>query len=277
MRRLLLAFAAALLVAAPLAAQDAVPIASCVLTPDLRDWPATTTIDAAIFQPTALHLDFSKKDGDARWPDVKPAGWDGPIEYTVWFGAMVNGRCHLAASINWWHGERDENSGPVLTAGHYPANLWYLDSTLGQHAPAAGEPIFVMVSAGAARGVTAFTVAERSNIIQVPFGASYTAPSQTPTPVPQPPVVVPPVVTPPVVPTPQPTPAPALDLSGVREQLAAIAAEVHGLAVTSTEEHREILTETRGISEWLQSHWKSITMIAGPFVTYATCRVTGKC
>jgi hypothetical protein len=82
----------------------------------------------------------------------KPAGWDGPIEYTVWFGAMVNGRCHLAASINWWHGERDENSGPVLTAGHYPANLWYLDSTLGQHAPAAGEPIFVMVSAGAARG-----------------------------------------------------------------------------------------------------------------------------
>jgi hypothetical protein len=86
---------------------------------------------------------------------------------------------------------------------------------------------------------------------------------------PQPPVIVPPVVVPPVT--------PPLDLSAVQAQLDAIAAELHGLVLTDANEHSQILTETRGISAWLGDHWKSITMIAGPFVTYATCRVTGKC
>jgi hypothetical protein len=258
---------AVLLAAAPLTAQDAVQIGACALTPNVASWPVTTTIDRADFLPSGLHLEFSKKDGPSRWPDVIPPGWTGPIQYTVWFGALVNGQCHMAASINWWFGESDQNSGPVLTASHYPANLWYLDRDLAQHTPQPGELIYVMVTAGAERGLVAASVLERSNVISVNFGSSYVPqpapiPTAPPTPVPAPTA---------------PTQPPLLDLSGVSAQIAAMAAELHGHVVASANEHREILAETRGISEWLQGHWKSITMIAGPFVTYATCRVTGKC
>src|SRR3989442_11603706 len=104
------------LLAAPAAAQDAVDPHQCTLTPSpVVNWPATTTLTSAVFRPDGLHLEFDKKEGPGRWPDVHPDGWKAgdTIQYTIWFGAFVNNRCHLAASLNWWHGRGELESGPV--------------------------------------------------------------------------------------------------------------------------------------------------------------------
>jgi len=153
---------------APAAAQDAVDLASCVQTPGGVDaWARTATITHLELSSAGFHIDFDKQ---ASWPDVTPPGWDGPIRWTVWLGAQVDGRCHLAASLNVWN-RSDSYGGPVDEAWHWPKDLWYLDRTLQGHTPAAGETVYLMVTAGAERGLSAFKVAERSQVVAVPFGA----------------------------------------------------------------------------------------------------------
>jgi len=199
-----------LAIAAPTHAQDAVDLSSCVQTPGGVDaWARTATITHLELSSAGFHIDFDKQ---ASWPDVTPPGWDGPIRWTVWLGAQVDGRCHLAASLNVWN-RSDSYGGPVDEAWHWPKDLWYLDHALQAHTPAAGETVYLMVTAGAERGLSAFKVAERSQLIAIPFGAgswSFT-PSLPPAP---PPVVIPPVVSPPppvvVPPVVPPAPLPSV-------------------------------------------------------------------
>ena len=66
--------------------------------------------------------------------------WDGPIRWTVWLGSTVNGRCHLAASLNVWNRD-DSYGGPASDPNHWPKNLYYLDSALKDHTPAEGETV----------------------------------------------------------------------------------------------------------------------------------------
>jgi hypothetical protein len=142
------------------------------LVPDagIAAWARTTNITELRLQPGRLSIAFSKKDGPNRWPDVfgrKDDGtpWDGPIQYTVWLGAQVNGRWEFAACLNWWFGEPDENSGPVTDPTHYSRNLWYLNPRLKDHTPAVGETLGLFVAAGLLRGQVVHTVAERSQVV----------------------------------------------------------------------------------------------------------------
>jgi hypothetical protein len=177
-------------------AADAVDLASCVTVPDgVAAWQPTATITHLEVGPNGFHIDFDKKDS---WPDVVPPGWDGPIRWTVWLGAVVNGRCHLAASLNVWHRD-DSYGGPVSDPAHYPKNLWYLDGGLAGYTPQAGETIYLMLTAGAERGLVAFKVAERSQVVSFPLGAgswSFTKPLP-----PSPPVVTPPQPPAPLLPS----------------------------------------------------------------------------
>lgn len=162
-------------------ANDAVDLHTCHLFPNgMQDWPMTTAITRVAFLPGdgGLHLEFGKKDGPGRWPDVVPPGWDGPIEFTIWFGVVVAGVAEFAACINWWNGRPDRESGPVSDPEHFPRNLWYLNDRLKGRTPVVGEPMGLFVTAGAERGVVAFKVAERSNVVAFrypgPAGGTFT-------------------------------------------------------------------------------------------------------
>jgi hypothetical protein len=178
---------------------DAIDLHQAVLTPaTVEAWPVTTAITRVDVRPSGFHLEFAKRSGAGRWPDVVPPGWEGPIAFTVWLGAQVNGQWHVAASLNVWLEEGDGSyGGPVADPVQYASNLYYLDPALQGHTPQVGEAIALFVTAGAQRGVNAFLVAERSAVITFPMpgpaGATYTFESAPP-PVDPPPVVVDPPV-----------------------------------------------------------------------------------
>jgi hypothetical protein len=96
------------------------------------------------------------------------------------------------------------------------------------------------------------------------------------TPGPVGPVVIPPVVS--------PQPAPLFDVAALQAQIAAMADVLNEHVRADGEAHASIAqnitdgrNENRSFFSAVGDHWKAITMIAGPFVTYGTCRVTGKC
>jgi hypothetical protein len=250
----------ALLLVSPraLGAADAIDLAACVQVPDgVAAWPQTATITHLEVSPGGFHIDFDKKDS---WPDVTPPGWDGPIRWTVWLGAIVNGRCHLAASLNVWNRD-DSYGGPVTDPTQYPKNLWYLDSGLAGYTPQPGETIYLMLTAGAERGLVTMKVAERSQIVSFPLGAGSWSFSK-PLP-PAPPIVTPPVVTPPVVTPPAPLPEGVL-LAKVDAltQLLQEHIRADGDAHASINQN---VTDGRAenTSRWtiVTDHWKSITAV----------------
>jgi hypothetical protein len=227
MKRIGLFLLALCLCAAPRAhAQDDIDLSHAVLTPaSVASWPATAQISRVEVRPDGLHIEFSKRTGADRWPDVTPPGWDGPIQFTVWLGAQVNGRWHLAASMNVWYGEGEGSgggvyAGPVTDPSQYPKNLYYLDDALKGHTPEVGESLALFVTAGAQRGLNAFAVAERSDVVLFtmpgPNGAAFNYGAAAP----------PPVVTPPPAPQPAVVVAPPVDLSGVLAKLDALSAQL---------------------------------------------------
>lgn len=199
-----------LLLAVPIAAQDAVPIDQVRLAggADVHGWPATTTITSLSTSAQGLDAPFSKRQG-MDWPDVIPAGWTGPVYYTVWLGTRLADGVHLAASLNVYRGQPPgSGAGDVTNIEQYSQNLWYLDGDLKTHVTQNGETLYLMVTAGGLRGVSAISVQERSNIVaftasSVPRTFTYdTMPPPVMTP-PQPPPAPPPVVPPPVDLTPR--------------------------------------------------------------------------
>lgn len=154
----------------PHEAVEAFDLRTAVLTggATVSGWPITTELTTVDLQPGGFALSFSKKSGPGRWPDVIPLGWTGPVQYTLWLGAKANGQWHLAASLLYWQG-LDVSGGPVIDARQYAENLWYLDPVLKAHAPAIGESIAVLVTAGGQRGLNAPSISERSNVVTIPF------------------------------------------------------------------------------------------------------------
>jgi hypothetical protein len=68
------------------------------------DWPAATEITRLEMRATGVHLEFSKRDGAGRWPDVIPKGWDGPLQYCLGIAMLIDGTWHVTAPIQFWFG-----------------------------------------------------------------------------------------------------------------------------------------------------------------------------
>jgi hypothetical protein len=177
-----------------------------VNSPDVRTWPATAQLSKLVIAPTGVHVEFNKQDGGDAWPDVRLVGWDGNIQYTLWLGLFIDGEWWASGIIEFWRG-LFESGGPIAD-GEQIAKNWVYDARWGameKHQPAPGEPVAFFVTAGDARGRDAHDVAERSQIVVVPFPSaaggtfafSDTQPAPTPTPAPSP------------APVPQPAPSPA--------------------------------------------------------------------
>ncbi len=135
---------------------------------DVANWPITTQITGMDFGGGGLRIDFSKKDGPGRWPDVVPPGWDGPIQYTVWMVENIGGRWYTSGGVEYWYG-LDRQGGPPSQYGYnwyYNAQVW---GPLANRQPANGEQVGFFVTSGDQRVKDARIVAERSNVVVLPF------------------------------------------------------------------------------------------------------------
>jgi hypothetical protein len=131
----------------------------------IASWPATGTITSLSMSGSAgLSFAFTTQNS---WPDVIPAGFSGPLQYTVWAVVNVNGTWNTSGFIQMWRG-RASTGAPILA--EFPIN-WAYDARWGpmnHYQPHAGEQMGFFLSAGNARGETGVSsVRERTNVVLV--------------------------------------------------------------------------------------------------------------
>jgi hypothetical protein len=147
--------------------------AQIVNAPDVRSWPITTAMTKVSFDGSVSRFDFTKKDGMGRWPDVRPEGWDGDLQYTIWLFRKIHDRWVGSAFIQFWYG-RDGSGDPhdpdVPSKYHdhwFYGTRWAPMNEGGPITP--GEQIGFMVTSGNQRDDDGpNSVQERSNIVVVP-------------------------------------------------------------------------------------------------------------
>jgi hypothetical protein len=286
--RIVLALLIALALAAPADAQDAFDLTratvECSSPKDVGTLPITTTITTLDVATSGVIATFDKRDGPRRWPDVRPPGWDGDIQYTLWIGMQIRGEWHVASPIEFWYtrGLQGDDAGGDITRDMQVARNWTYDCGQMARQPSAGESVAFFVTAGDQRKRDVFAVHERSNVVVVPFPANAPA-TFTFAAAPQPVVTPPPVATPPpvVVPPPQP----GLDLSGVYAQIASMSLKLDDLARASGDAHAAInqnvtdgRAENRSFFSAVKSHWKEVVAVGGPIASWFIAKATGgKC
>lgn len=139
---------------------------------DLASWTVSTAITSVAFGGDGISVQFSKKDGPGRWPDVTPPGWNGPLEYTLGMCLNIGGQWDCSAVIEVWNG-LDPVGGPPSQIGQN----WFYDplrwGPMTGHQPAPGETVGIFVCEGDCRNNTQGTsspLRERSNVVLVKFG-----------------------------------------------------------------------------------------------------------
>jgi hypothetical protein len=141
--------------------------------PDVASWPETAKITLADTSGAYVIVDFDRRDGPNRWNDV--GFGDGSLEYTLGACFNIDGQWYCSAAVQFWHGRELEAGGPVSQL----AENWYYNpirwGRMSGHQPAPGETIGLWVGQGNLRGGNGFTYKERSNVVLVPFGSTYSA------------------------------------------------------------------------------------------------------
>jgi hypothetical protein len=135
---------------------------------DVASWPVTAKLNALDFQASGAAVEFSKKNGAGRWPDIIPPGWDGALQYTLWMVVNVNGTWYTSGGVEYWYG-LGRSGGPP---SEYTRNWYYSTAVWGPLAtrqPNVGEQVGFFVTAGDARAKDVRAVTERSNVVMVPF------------------------------------------------------------------------------------------------------------
>jgi hypothetical protein len=152
--------------------------------PAFTDWPATTEITRLEMRATGVHIEFSRRDGAGRWPDVTPHGWEGPLQFCLGIAMSIGDTWHVTAPIQFWFG-LDASGGnigdPAARDNGLPGTIhgdWCYSAEWGpmQRQPAPGERVGFFVVAGNVRGVDdVISVRERSNVVVVPFPEAHGA------------------------------------------------------------------------------------------------------
>src|SRR3954453_9131129 len=138
----------------------------------------TARITTLIMGPNGINVDFTKKNGPDRWPDIFPPGFSVPIQYCLGLAFNIDGRWYASAPIEMWN-DRLEGGGPPQD---YALNWFYNPlrwAPMTFHQPQPGETIGFFVVAGDVRGFNSNQkYQERSNVVLVPMpdggGATYT-------------------------------------------------------------------------------------------------------
>ncbi len=140
--------------------------------PTSRAGPRRRRSPAVDFTDDAILVDFDRRDGPDRWPDV--GFGSGALEYTLGMCVNIQGTWNCSATVQFWHGRDLEASGPP---GDIAAQLvvrprW--GALLG-YQPSCGETVGIYVGAGNLRDSGNVIAKERSNIVLMPFCGAYRA------------------------------------------------------------------------------------------------------
>jgi hypothetical protein len=163
----------------PLGGADMIPPADITFVggPNIGLWPATAAITRITISLDGVEVDFTRRDGPNRWPDVRTPGWTGDLQYSLGMCLRIGGRWYAPAPIETWHGN-NVIGGPIQSTnvdgsgiGQIPKN-WFYDqrwAPMNGYQPKAGESIALFVCAGDARNGSS-PVRERSNValLQLP-------------------------------------------------------------------------------------------------------------
>jgi hypothetical protein len=142
--------------------------------PDIGHWPQGARITSIVFTPHAIEVDFDRRSGPNRWPDVTPPGWSGSLQYTLGMCMNVNGKWNCSAVVQFWHERSLSDSGPpsdIAFEWFYDGGRW---KDLHLRQPADGETVALFVVSGDARQqfftqASCPRVCERSDFVLVPF------------------------------------------------------------------------------------------------------------
>ena len=141
---------------------------------DLGSWPVGAKITYVEFTGFSMRVDFDRRDGPNRWPDVVPPGFEGPLQYTLGLCLNIQGQWHCSGVVQFWYGRNlDDTAAP----SNFWYEWWYNPARWGpmtNYRPQEGETVGVFVAAGDVRyrGFTQATcprVCEVSNVVLVPF------------------------------------------------------------------------------------------------------------
>ena len=155
---------------------DQIDLLQAVLTaqsPDVRGWPIGASMtEIGLSASEGMSVNFTKRNGPNAWPFVNgPEGGD--LQYTLWIGCKVNGQWHIAGSILCISRGPNDNyvpTGPTLLPGQVPANWYYFaGNPLATYQPQPGEQVAWFATAGVQRRTDIHTIAERTNVVLVPF------------------------------------------------------------------------------------------------------------
>lgn len=146
---------------------------------DLASWSVTTSLQVVEIRPDGFSVEFSKKDGAGRWPDVTPPGWTGSLQYTLGMCLFINNQWYCSAVVEYWHGLQVSGGSP----GDVAVN-WFYDpirwAPMTGHQPAVGETVGIFVCEGDCRNNSNGSLSplkERSNVVLIKFpsgaGATY--------------------------------------------------------------------------------------------------------
>ena len=137
---------------------------------DFRSWSETARITSVDFTDGAILVDFDRRDGPGRWPDV--GFGTGSLEYTLGMCVNIKESWHCSATIQFWYGRDLGASGLPSEIG---INWWY-DQRWGAligYQPSCGETVGIYVAAGNLRDSGNVILKERSNIVLMPFCGAY--------------------------------------------------------------------------------------------------------
>lgn len=135
--------------------------------PDIMSWPIVADI-TKITMTGGVGIKI-ESPALSKWPDYRPFGWDGDLQYTVWL--VVNGQLYASGIIQMWRTRQADDPTaipPILT--NYNKNYCY-DARWGEmtnYIPKVGDEMSFMLSAGDARGQgTVTSVRERTSIFSL--------------------------------------------------------------------------------------------------------------
>jgi hypothetical protein len=137
---------------------------------DFKSWAETSAITYVQFTDDAILVDFDKRDGPGRWPDV--GFGSGALEYTLGMCVNIQGTWNCSATIQFWYGRDLEASG---LPSYIAANWWY-DTRWGAlqgYQPSCGETVGIYAAAGNLRDSGNVIAKERTNIVLMPFCGAY--------------------------------------------------------------------------------------------------------
>lgn len=143
----------------------------------LASWTPAATITSVEYGGGAVVVDFDRRTGPNRWPDVMPPGFDGPLEYTLGLCLNINAHWYCSAAIQYWFGRDPGASANIAQDWFYDPLRW---GPMAGYQPAEGETVGWFVCEGDCRdNVTGdgSPLQQRSNVALIPFSgnpASYT-------------------------------------------------------------------------------------------------------